>query len=320
MRNLCITLLFVSGPLLAFAACSGDGEGGAAPAGGDPSDAAAADGASNMTDSANNGTDGGAGDAAVPGYDVKSLPGLVLWLESETGVDLSQASTKWVDQSGNANDAVRPSSCGRPDRNAETLNGHDALGFHEFECLEIPDAVSLQWGTGDFYVGAVARNFANTATSATTGTTFTYQDGSFLRKRFGEVYSKIPSLFGPGPAIVFNDWTDRSRKIVGSLDSSQMVRVPNVYAEPAHLIGLRRKGTVIELRIDGTVASQVPDAGAPIDVSTVGTPIAIGGRPGLTNFVGSIWEIVAIKGAVGDAELATFEAYAKSKYTLPGPP
>lgn len=61
-------------------------------------------------------------------------------------------------------------------------------------------------------------------------------------------------------------------------------------------------------------------AGAPIDVSTVGTPVAIGGRPGLTNFVGSIWEMIAIKGAIGDSELAAFEAYAKSKYTLPGPP
>lgn len=261
-------------------------------------------------------------DSAPPGYDVKSLPGLVLWLEAQTGVDLGTAATaaKWSDQSGKGNDAVQQvGQCGKPDRNANMLNGHVGLGFHETECLQIADNATLQFGTGDFYIGAVARNYANTATSTDVGTVFKYQDGSYVRRRFGEVYSKIPTSFGPGPAIVFNDWTDRSRKIVGTLDITEMVKTPNVYGEPGHLIGFRRKGGVLELRIDNNVKSTMSDAGAPIDVSNAGTPIAIGGRPSLTELVGSIWEIVAIKGAVSDTDLAAFEAYAIAKYKLPGP-
>lgn len=81
-------------------------------------------------------------------------------------------------------------------------------------------------------------------------------------------------------------------------------------------IPVRRKGNVLELRVDGAVVSTLADAGAPVDVSAVGTKVAIGGRNGLTNFVGSIWEIVAAKGAVADSDVAAFEAYAKSKYGL----
>jgi hypothetical protein len=326
-------VLLALGLVAAFAACSGDDDTGTAtPGAGGPDAATGTSSGTTGSGSSSSGggsssSGGGSGppqdggnDGAPPGYDVKSLPGLVLWLESGTAVDLGGATpAKWSDQSGNANDAVQPGACGKPDRNANVLNGHQGLGFHELECLEIPDAVTLQWGTGDFYLAAVTRNFANTATSTDEGTTFTYQDGSYKRKRFGEVYSKIPSLFGPGPTIVFNDWTDRSRKIVGSLDVSQMVKTPNIYAEPAHIIALRRKGEVLELRIDGAVTSQMTDAGAPLDISTAGTPVAIGGRPGLTNFVGSIWEIVAIKGASADADLAKLEAYAIAKYKLPGP-
>jgi hypothetical protein len=325
-------LLFALGLVAAFAACSGDDDNASAGPGAGAPDAAtgtssSSSGGGSSSSSGSSGSSSSSGqpadagqDGVAPGYDVKSLPGLVLWLESGTGVDFGGAAqAKWADQSGKANDATQPAACAKPDRNANVLNGHQGLGFHEVECLEIPDAVTLQWGTGDFYVAAVARNFANTATSTDEGTTFTYQDGSYKRKRFGEVYSKIPSLFGPGPTIVFNDWTDRTRKIVGSLDVSQMVKTPNIYAEPAHIIALRRKGEVLELRIDGAVTSQMTDAGAPLDISTVGTPVAIGGRAGLTNFVGSIWEIVAIKGASADADLAKLEAYAIAKYKLPGP-
>lgn len=316
---------------IGFVACSSDDDGAAAPttgsdAGSGADDAASAGDGSTSADGAtasDSGNDGGAqvdggGDAAPPGYDVKSLPGLVLWLDSENGVDLSKYPAKWTDQSAAGNHAVQPNTCGKADRNAETLNAHKAVGFHETECFEIPDTASLQWGTGDFYVGVVARNNYNKA-QGDGGTTFTYQDGSYVRRRYGEVYSKIASLFGPGPTVVFNDWTDRSFKIVGSADLSQMAKTPSVFAEPAHLIGFRRKGGVLELRIDGVVKTSLSDAGAPIDVSSVGTPVAIGGRAGLTNFVGSIWEVVAIKGASSDADLGAFEAYAIAKYKVPGP-
>ncbi len=323
MRKIPPWTLLLAGPIAAFVACSSEsspGDGAApGPDGGSTADGGGTTGADagpGTGDAAGGGGEGGASDAAS-GYDVKSIAGLVLWLDSEKGVTLSPAaSAHWDDQSGNGNHAVKVQGCGVPDRNAPVQKGHASLGFHEYECFAIPDGPSLEWGTGDFFVAAVALNNYNKATGAG-GTTFTYQDGSYVRKRFGEVYSKIASGFGPGPTLVYNDWSDQSLKIVGSVDSTQMLRTPYTFGGPAHLIALRRKGDVLELRLDGAAVSTLTgDAGAPIDVSSVGTGVAIGGRPGLTNFVGGIWEIVAVKGTISDADLASFETYAKAKYGL----
>lgn len=120
---------------------------------------------------------------AGQGYDAKSIPGLVLWLDSEKGVSLAPASARWDDLSGNGNHAVKHASCGLPDRNAPVQKGHVSLGFHEYECLTIADSASLEWGI----------------------------DRLELR---------------PGPTLVYNDWSDRSKKIVGSVDFSQMLRAP----------------------------------------------------------------------------------------------
>ncbi len=275
-----------------------------------------ADGGVALSDGAVGTLDGASPSDAAVGYGVKSMPGLVLWLESETGVTFSGASPRWEDQSGGGNHALPVLGMSLPDRNASTKNGHQALGFHETECLEIPDAPSLQWGTGDFFVGAVTENNWNRP-MWDGGSVFTYQEGRFVRKRYGEVYSKIASLFGPGPTLAYNDWTDQSWKIIGSVDVAHMLRAPRTpYGDPPRVLGLRRKGNVLELRVDGAVVSTLADAGAPVDVSAMGTKVAIGGRKGLTNFVGSIWEIVAAKGTVADSDVAAFEAYAKSKYGL----
>lgn len=331
MRRYQLSLIAIaaSSVLAAIAACSDDttSDGAvAAAADGGQGSSGGGGGSSGGSSSGGGGSSGSSGssgsDAASDGpasYDVKTIPGLVVWLDSEKGVTLSGASARWEDQSGSGNHALGVNGCGVPDRNAPVQSGHASLGFHEYECFAIPDAPSLQWGTGDFYVATVALNNYNKATGAG-GTTFTYTDGSYTRKRFGEVYSKIASLFGPGPTLVYNDWSDQSQKIVGSIAFSQALRTPYTFGGPAHLIALRRKGDLLELRLDGaavaTLSAAASEAGAPIDVSEVGTSVAIGGRPGLTNFVGGIWEIVAVKGTIGDTDLAAFEAYAKTKYGL----
>ena len=115
---------------------------------------------------------------------------------------------------------------------------------------------------------------------------------------------------------MFNDWTDRSKRWLGTLGGAEIVR-SGVGDTEEHLVGLVRRGDVVELRIDGAAVATRQDASvAAADVSTPGTKVSIGGRPGLTHWVGGIWEIVAVKGAVDPAALATFEAYAKAKYGL----
>lgn len=265
-------------------------------------------------DGGGGGGDGGAGGDSGGGYDVRTVPGLVLYLDQAS---VTGSSSTWKDQSGKGHDATVTGGCASPDRNAPVLKGIKALGFHETECYAIADHADFQWGAGDFYVATVAMNRYNDPTGAG-GTTFTYPDGRFTRRRFGEMFSKIPSGFGPGPTVVFNDWTDRTYKWVGSVDITQMVKTPapGRFAEPAHVVSFRRKGGVLELRLDGVLKSSEADAGAPIDVSAVGTPVAIGGRPGLTNFVGGIWEVVAVKGTLDDAPMQALESHWKAKYGL----
>jgi hypothetical protein len=262
---------------------------------------------------AGDGGDAGDGGTTAPGYDPHVLTGLALWLESTKDVTApSGGIIAWGDQSGNGNDALLAAGTQPPDFN---IPGAAGIGFHGFSTLEIADAPSLQWGTGDFLVEVVASNNYNFLGSATVGTFWSWQDGSYKRYRYGEVYSKIASGFGPGPTIVANDWTDHSYKFIASIDDQDVLRTTE--DTERHLLGLRRKGGVLELRKDGSAVVTRNDAtvGA-ADVSSPGTKVYIGGRPNLTHWVGGIWEVIAVKGTVDDAALAGLESYAKRKYGL----
>lgn len=254
---------------------------------------------------------------APAGYTPLSIPGIALWLESNTSPSLPAT---WTDLSANGNDAVLSSGMEAPDRNSSTLNGHAPLVFHGYTSYEIADAPSLQWGTGDFLIEAVCHNNYNESQESaggTGGTTYYWFDGSYIRYRFGEVVSKVPSGFGPGLSLVFNDWSDRSYKIVGQVEINTAVKAPSkFYLEEPRVLGFRRKGNVLELRSNGAVTATMLDASANQDVSAVGTKLFIGGRPSLTHFVGAFWEIIAVKGTVSDADVTAFEAYAKAKYAL----
>lgn len=277
-----------------------------------------ADGASATEDSSSKSD--APGQDAAPGYTPKSIPGLSLWLESTIGIGAQFAT--WADQSGNGNDAVLSESAEAPDHNAGNQNGHQGLVFHGYTTFEIADAASLQLGTGDFLIEAVCHNNWNASTKTTNGTNetmYTWYEGSYIRYRFGEVVSKIPSGITPGLSLVFNDWTDRSYKIIGQISTSAAVKMPSMfYEEEPRILGFRRKGGVLELRSNGLVTSTTDDAGteANADVSAVGTKFYVGGRPSLTHFVGAIWEVIVVKGSVSDADVGAFETYAKAKYAL----
>lgn len=298
-------------------ACSDDSSDGSSTSGADsgvPDGRTGADGSGSSSGGGPGpGSDASSGDGASEtggGWNPTKLSGLVLWLEGSQLVAGDGGALHWVDQSGHGNDAYVASGTAAPDHNTMPTPG-GCLVFHEDSALEIADSPSLQWGTGDFLVLAVALNNFNSPGPADTGTTFTYQDGSYLRYRYGEVFSKIASGFGPGPVIVYNDWRDRSWAIVGAVDTQDVIRT--TYDSNQHVLALRRKGGVLDLRIDGAQIGSAPDAGA-VDVSNVGATANVGGRPHLTHFVGFICEVVAVKGTVTDADLGTLEAYAKTKY------
>jgi hypothetical protein len=323
------SLVFVLAPLAALGACSGDDDDAAGPppasvtpdGGGGPSandGSAGSDSASGNVDGSDI-TDAKAQVDTTPAYTPKSLPGLVLWLEGSMG--LGTGNKTWADQSGAGNNAKVSTGHQAADRTA-ALNGHSGLVFDMYKSYEIVDSPSLQWGTEDFLVEAVVHdNWNEIGPSGQVPKQFVWHDdgpSAYIRYSFGEVLSKVPGkTTGAGLSLVYNDWSDYSYKIVGRVDGNNALKIPGRrYEEMPRLLGFRRKGNVLELRVNGTVTSSQTDAGVATNISAAGTNVYIGGRPNFTLFCGAIWEIVAVKGAASDAAVAEFEAYAKAKYAL----
>lgn len=240
---------------------------------------------------------------APPGFTPKSLPGLALWLEGSLGLDTAGSKvTKWHDQSGNGNDATAASNSAGP--LTGLLVSKPALQFNQDSRLELKDAASLQWGTGDFLLEIVIA-YSNPI-----------PDAGYV---YGEFYFKQLNA-SPFPGVVFlgNNSLDKTARIGVGLDDSTSVfsSASNLNDGTPRLVGTRRKGTTLEIRLNGVVAGTVTNAGVARDVSAIGRDVAIGGQIGLTALKGAVAEVIAIKGATSDTELATLEAYATKKYGL----
>jgi hypothetical protein len=87
-----------------------------------------------------------------------------------------------------------------------------------------------------------------------------------------------------------------------------------------HVLGVRRTATAIDLRADGLSAGRLPVVSA-VNVDAVGRNGYIGAHgiaDGLFQFEGEIAAIIAVRGALSDADLARLEDYLLTKYDVPG--
>lgn len=250
--------------------------------------------------------DGSGGDASTdgpPAFTPKALPGLVLWLEGSLGLNTAGTKVnKWSDQSGKGNDATAASGSTGPVTGL--LQSKPSLQFNLDSTLELADSATLQWDTGDFLLEMVA-SYSNTI-----------PDASYV---YGEFYFKqTNSGVFPGVVFVGNSGIDKTAKVGIGLDNATYVysSASNLNDGTARLIATRRKGTTLEVRINGVVAGTVTNAGVARDVSAVGSGVRIGGIIGLTALKGSIAEVIAVKGPTSDGDLAALEAYATKKYGL----
>ena len=239
----------------------------------------------------------------------KSLAGLVLWLDGTTGVHTSGgAVTSWDDQSGLANDAApdAPGS-GDPLLAADAIGGAPAVRFDGSSYLVIQDDDSLQLGTGDFLVAVVARH--------TTPIDIGWGYGIFFIKY------ELPVPF-TGPALVANTEAGGTQIIAqlayqqafitsagGGLDDGR----------PLSMVMRRRAsaGTAsLELRLNGATSAMSGSSGFAVDLSAPGRPLFVGGTPDMQNIVGDIAEVITVKGATPDADVAALEGYLGAKYGL----
>jgi hypothetical protein len=94
-----------------------------------------------------------------------------------------------------------------------------------------------------------------------------------------------------------------------------------------HLIGGLRVGSTLQVRVDGVASSSTaadagPEAGLNDDVSAVNSLVGIGqncvsAASGFQQYAGDIAEMLAIHGTLSASDLASVEAYLKTKYAIP---
>jgi hypothetical protein len=92
-----------------------------------------------------------------------------------------------------------------------------------------------------------------------------------------------------------------------------------------HLLGGRRFGDTLEMRVDGVSSNTLTSAAeVNVDISATGASAAIGQNgfgsppgPEFQQYHGDIAEIIAVGGTLSDGDLALLEAYLKTKYGIP---
>ena len=269
---------------------------------------AASDGGGWATDAA---ADGAASAADAGPFTPASLgAGLVVWLEASHGVTQTAGKvSSWGDQSGHANAAVQTIAAQQPTVHPAGVAKRTTLAFDGVASgLSIADAASLRWGLDDYTIEIVASYTNTPSTDDVAG--------------YGALWTKgTPAYPFPGVALFGNT-------IAGTPGSNLLAQVKTPDDTPRgwvnskadglndgtfRVFGTRRVGqTRLEARVDGAVTTATVAA---VDVSTGGQPVWIGSREGSLQLLhGEIAEIVAYRGALQDADVATLEAYLRDKY------
>jgi hypothetical protein len=93
-----------------------------------------------------------------------------------------------------------------------------------------------------------------------------------------------------------------------------------------HLLGARRAGQTVEIRVDGKLSNSISDPKvATFDVSEPGTPSVIGQNGGLNGQVpgsefeqlhGEVAELIGTSGTLAATDLSNIESYLMARYGL----
>lgn len=212
------------------------------------------------------------------------LPGLVLWLDPDQGVveDPTAPGTmlKWQDQSPNHFIATVTSGGGHLQIDPVAINGHNAFVCHNR--LTIEDDPALNFGTGDFGIALVVKPSIGNST-------IFWQKNETSNP--GTTQFKAPDYFfqvggGGGPQV------------------AMLTPNPNKF----HAIILR--GPSVEMFADGMTATGGTSTG---DLSSPLWPLwmCIDSGTGA-----EIAEVIAVKGTLSNAHVASLQGYFSDKFGL----
>ena len=203
---------------------------------------------------------------------------LAFWLDpASLVVDGGTQIGRWQDLSGNGNDAIQGNPAYDPTYNASGINGLPSATFTgPITFLTILDSPTMQWSTDDFVVLAVVRATAS-ATEAM-------------------LYQKT----GPPPYNGASLYLNQDKPSASTLAAAQVsgsiyvtsVPPPATFVDGSvHLVGARRSGLTLEIRVDGAVSNSLNSAAvAATDVSVAGVNAYIG-QNGLANVAAGTAEL-----------------------------
>lgn len=314
VKKLVASLVVASAVLTAFVvACVGTDPAGVSGSSEPDADSIGNDG-SPTTDGATTGTDAttvdsgtpvDAADGAIPALDVRTLPGLRLWLESTKTLtaDVGTGFGSWRDSSerwdggagGGAPDGgyhvALPHNVNPPSIVPNGINGRPTVSFTAGNgYLHLDNHADFQFGTGDFLIVHVAKVTSGTgplwrfAPNATAGS---------------------EELFTPGHLCV-----EFGMGVTDGCTAPDYVSS----ADP-HVFAARRKGDVFDVRVDGAVRSTLNRVGtvADIGVNEFAQPYVFVGN----NITMQLSEVIVIVGPTSDANVGALESLLKTKYAIP---
>jgi hypothetical protein len=266
-----------------------------------PTDAAAGvDSGSNANEAAADGPEesaapdssvsaGDAGDASA--WTPKELPGLALWLDGTVGIVPAMTNAaqvvRWLDQSGNGNDATGEctnAGCSGsfPTLEPARVNGLDAVTCGAMSggngtAFTIAGSSSLQFGTGEWAIALVAR------TSPTAAVTLWSQGG-------------LSSIESDPSTLTLQDAT-------------------------AHVSAAQNAGTfqwLVAMERGGTLWLVTPSGSwtGPLGTGDLPGAVTLCGNQNLNAGYAEFAEVVAIKGFLTDADVFNLGAYFNRKFAL----
>jgi hypothetical protein len=260
------------------------------------------------------GIDGPDGGDRPPVWTPAVIPNLVLWLESDRGIDaaLGAKISEWRDQSPLQNDAKQSTELFAPKLATDPVSGMPALEFTSKAWMMISDDLSLRWGVLDFLVLVVYRSTARC------------DSGCILQQLYRKQEVNEPWV-GPGLGI------QPGGKIEVHLShwaANHWLASPAMGYDSGriHLVGAQRRSSWPSLRIDGTdFPSDLPREVVNLDAS--GQNVYFGAHginpdpPIDFPFTGYISAIIAVAGPVSAADVSALESYLMLKYgVVPGGP
>ena len=218
----------------------------------------------------------------------------------------------WSDLSGNGNDAVQGNTAYEPAYNAAGIGGLPSATFNgPITFLAIADNPSMEWGTSDFAVYAVAR-----ATLQTVAT-----NAMLYQKTGASPYDGASLYINAGKPF---QTTLAAAQVSGSIYVVSNSPPSTFVNSSVHLLGAYRTGATLQVRVDGALSHSITSAAvATVNVSSFGYSAIIGqngyGIPQdeFQQVHGDIAELVGVNGTLAPAELASLEQYLTARYAIP---